>query len=127
MNHRKDDGYSLVELLMAILILGIATLPIITSSMMSRHHVARMEHETVAMHLARWQADRIAIAPAGSQWVRDREENISLEGHIYELKTKVLDGDKPDEPPGGTTPLKVIVTVRYQGQEIGRRYLEIIR
>ena len=123
----REAGYSLVELLMAILILGIATLPIITASRMSRRRIARTEHEMVAVHLARWQADRIACAPGPGNRVKDMEEDVDLSGSVYRVETRVLDGDKPDEPPEGTCPLQVVIVVRHRDREMGRRYLEVLK
>ncbi|MCK4252054.1 type II secretion system protein, partial [candidate division WOR-3 bacterium] len=102
-NLRQNHGFSLIELLVALVILSVVLLPFL-STISYRLSKERENDEMIkAIEIAKSKMEEVLLLPE----IKDSEEIIE---NKFLIKIKILDGDKYDEPVN-LKPIEARITV----------------
>jgi|GEM_PF-2991170 len=102
-NLRQHNGFSLIEILIALVILSVVLLPFL-STISYRLSKERENDEMIkAIEIAKSKMEEVLLLPE----IKDSEEIIE---NKFLIKIKILDGDKHDEPVN-LKPIEARITV----------------
>lgn len=108
------SAFTIVEILVAITIIGIALLPVFAT--MSNYLKAEAKNDL--KRIALQAAVSVAEEMLASDSARDSSDEIIYNDKKYFVVIKVLDGDCLDEPEQGTNPLEIHVRLYDKNQKL---------
>ncbi|MDI6741058.1 MAG: prepilin-type N-terminal cleavage/methylation domain-containing protein [Candidatus Edwardsbacteria bacterium] len=111
----KSPGFSLIELLVAITIIGIIVLPLAAFVAQNLKRDEMTIERRLALDLAKQSMDRILDPYLYKYLVRDDSAAVSYNDKTFLVVTDAIDGQGEGEPPLGTDPLEVHIRV-YDGR-----------
>lgn len=93
--HRQQRGFTLIEVLVAVIILSLAALTLANSFGSSANGFARMEDRTAAWLVA---SDKLVELQVYQQWpgVGTQDDRLEQNGREWQIRTRISPGPYPD-------------------------------
>jgi len=107
-------GFSLIELLVAVTLIAILILPLVSLVSAQLGRDQKLADRETALRVAREVMERALDTGLPSAAVRDDTVRVVMDGRSWLASVDAVDGMGEGEPPGGTDPLEVKVTVYGQ-------------
>lgn len=114
----NEKGFTLMELLVAILLISILLLPLLTVLHKELTSDYRIHILQLALSLAQGEMEEALDVKFMERAIKDRTREVHLGNHSFRVVRDVVDGEGKGEPPGGTDPLEIRVRVYHSHEEI---------
>ncbi len=113
----RDGGFTLVETLVAITVIGILLLPLLSVIARQVRFGTRLSDVEIALQLAQETAEEVLTSSSPELDMEDDTSFVSFRGVTWRVETDVLNGNEDDEPEEGTDPLEIHIEVYREGIE----------
>lgn len=114
-NHRTigllNGGFSLIEILVAITILGILLLPLLSFIGSQSKNEQKVEERKIALEIGKDAMEKLLSSNLRKIEIKDDSTEIILDDRRWKIVRDVIDGKEEDEPVTGTDPLEIWIRV----------------